>query len=172
MGRNKVHELNRDHIAAPGAELLAGLRLELWKRLRETLGSWEVKPIYACVFGSAARGDGGPDSDIDVLLVRKPLGGDPAPRNGQKGFLGVLSDVIMAMGTTPMTSAESSTWQSQVDELHLSVQRWTGNTLHVVEISFWQWASLSQTDPALFAEVERDAITLAGGALPRTAGAR
>jgi len=35
MGRNRVHELNREHLAAPAAELFAGLRLELWKRLRK-----------------------------------------------------------------------------------------------------------------------------------------
>src|ERR1019366_5244026 len=33
MGRNRVHELNRDHLAAPVAVTLSGLRLELWKAL-------------------------------------------------------------------------------------------------------------------------------------------
>ena len=56
MGRNQVHQLNREHVAAPAAELLAGLRLELWKRLRETLHGWRPRAVYACVFGSAARG--------------------------------------------------------------------------------------------------------------------
>ncbi|MDQ1700206.1 MAG: hypothetical protein QOG34_2069, partial [Frankiaceae bacterium] len=32
MGRNQVHELNRDHIAADAAVLLSGLRNELWGR--------------------------------------------------------------------------------------------------------------------------------------------
>src|ERR1700677_2600020 len=65
MGRNRVHEINNDHVAAPIAKLLAGLRLELWKRMRDELDGWNPKPSFACVFGSAARGDGGPASDID-----------------------------------------------------------------------------------------------------------
>ena len=75
MGRNLVHELNRDHVAAPAAALLADLRLELWKRLRETLSGWAEKPVHAAVFGSAARGDGGPDSDIDLLARPQALPG-------------------------------------------------------------------------------------------------
>jgi DNA-binding transcriptional ArsR family regulator len=58
MGRNRVHELNREHLAAPAAELLSSLRPELWKRFRKTLSTWNPKPVYGCAFGSAARGDG------------------------------------------------------------------------------------------------------------------
>jgi DNA-binding transcriptional ArsR family regulator len=166
MGRNQVHELNRDHIAAAAAEHLAGLRLELWRRLRETLGNWEPKPVYACAFGSAARGDGGPDSDIDVLLVHRPFPGDKPPPNGQEGLADMLSEAFITLGTTRMTGAEAETWQSQVDDLHTKVRRWTGNPLQVVDVSFWQWASPSRTEPALFAEIDRDGITLAGATIP------
>src|SRR4051794_27539339 len=65
MGRNQVHELNREHVAAGVADLLAGLRTVLWQRLREDLARWRPKPLYACVFGSAARGDGDEASDVD-----------------------------------------------------------------------------------------------------------
>ena len=171
MGRNQVHELNRDHIASAAAEHLAGLRLELWRRLRETLGTWEQQPVYSCVFGSAARGDGGPDSDIDILLVHPPLPGEQPPRNRLKDLASVLSEVAMRLATTPMTNAEAETWQSQVDDLHAKIQRWTGNPLQVLDISFWQWASLSRKEPALFAEVDRDAITLVGAPIPRLVGA-
>lgn len=75
MGRNRVHELNREHIAAPVADLLASLRLELWKRLRAKLSAWNPRPVYGCVFGSAARGDGDSGSDIDLLLVHAPFPG-------------------------------------------------------------------------------------------------
>ena len=83
MGRNRVHELNRAHVAAPVADLLAGLRLELWRRLRETVAAWDPKPVYAYVFGSAARGDGGPESDIDLLLVHPPVPGEVVPPQSQ-----------------------------------------------------------------------------------------
>ena len=78
VGRNQVHELNREHVAARAAESLAGLRSELWRRFRDELESWEPTPLYACVFGSAARGDGDESSDIDLLVVRSPLAGDTA----------------------------------------------------------------------------------------------
>src|SRR5215210_5548703 len=39
MGRNQVHELNREHVAAGVADLLAGLRSELWDRFRRELKS-------------------------------------------------------------------------------------------------------------------------------------
>jgi predicted nucleotidyltransferase len=80
MGRNRVHELNRDHVAAPIAVLLASLRLEMWRRLRTRLASWKTKPLYACVFGSAARADGDSNSDVDLLLVHAPFPGDSDPR--------------------------------------------------------------------------------------------
>jgi predicted transcriptional regulator len=56
MGRNLVHELNRDHVAARAALSLADLRLELWKRLRDTLSEWTEKPVHAAVFGLARVG--------------------------------------------------------------------------------------------------------------------
>jgi hypothetical protein len=80
MGRNRVHELNREHVAAPVAEGLADLRLTLWKRFRTALAGWNPKPVYGCVFGSTARGDGDVQSDIDLLLVRAPAAGETDPR--------------------------------------------------------------------------------------------
>ena len=75
MGRNRVHELNRDHVAAHIAEALANLRIELWNRMRDEIGRWKPQPLYACVFGSAAKGDGDITSDIDLLLVHPPHAG-------------------------------------------------------------------------------------------------
>src|ERR1700689_645444 len=37
MGRNQVHELNRDHVAAEIAISLAGLRSTLWENFRREL---------------------------------------------------------------------------------------------------------------------------------------
>ena len=166
MGRNLVHELNRDHVAAPAAALLADLRLELWKRLRETLSGWTEKPVHAAVFGSAARGDGGPDSDIDLLLVHQPFPGDETPRVKTPGWTGFLEALVTA-ATTSSASYSSSfpdtkAWHASVDSLHRSVQRWTGNPLHAVELSTWQWFKLSTSDPALDEDIRRHGIVVAG----------
>lgn len=46
------------------------LRATLIERLKETFAGWDPAPMHASVFGSVARGDGGTDSDFDVLLAR------------------------------------------------------------------------------------------------------
>ncbi len=65
-----LFRLNRRHLAAPMIEALASLRLQLIERLRETIESWELAPLVAVLFGSAARGDASEESDLDILLVR------------------------------------------------------------------------------------------------------
>ena len=162
MGRNLVHELNREHIAAPAAEALAGLRGELWKRIRDSLAGWTLKPVYASVFGSAARRDGGPESDIDLLLVHPNLPGDKRPPNREKGLWGLLNEVALGMVSQAPSATSEAQWHGQVDQLRVKVQRWTGNPLQVVDVSFWQWAEMRSTDPALFEQIARDGVTMAG----------
>ena len=162
MGRNLVHELNRDHVAAPAAIALAGLRTELWKRLRESLGGWALKPVHAAVFGSAARREGGPESDIDLLLVHPHLPGDKRPPKSDRGSWGLLSDIAVGWPPQVAMAANGADWHTQVDQLRAKVQRWTGNPLHVVDVSLWQWVDMRSTDPTLFDQIARDGITVAG----------
>jgi predicted nucleotidyltransferase len=48
---------------------LAGLRFALVEDMRQQIKSWHQPAIAAWLFGSAARGDGDRDSDIDLLSV-------------------------------------------------------------------------------------------------------
>jgi len=160
MGRNRVHELNRDHVAAPVAELFAGLRLELWKRLRETFAGWEPQPLHAAVFGSAARGDGGPESDIDLLLVRPPVPGDAVGRSPT--LAGKMTALLAALAVKPLTDPEGEAWRRQIDYLHEHVRSWTGNPVQVVEISISQWVDRAG-NAQFFLEVDRDGIVLMDG---------
>ena len=162
MGRNLVHELNREHIAAQAAEALATLRGELGRRIRETLAGWTLKPIYASLFGSAARRDGGPESDIDLLLVHPNLPGDKRPPNRERDFLGLLNEVALGMVSQAPSATSVSEWHGQIDQLRAKVQRWTGNPLQVVDVSFRQWAAMRSTDPALFEQITRDGLTMSG----------
>ena len=100
-----LYSLNRDHIAAPAIGLLADLREELVRRLSHSIMAWPVAPVYACLFGSAARGEGSVESDIDLFIVR------PAE-----------------------VGAGNQAWSDQVGRLMRDVSRWTGNNASVSEI--------------------------------------
>jgi hypothetical protein len=161
MGRNLVHELNRDHIAAGIAVQLAGLRLELWHRLRRTLGAWNPKPIQGYVFGSAARGDGDSGSDIDLLLVHALFPGDSDPRRRSNGLVDRLAGATAEFGSDRLTARQASKWRRQVDELHQQVRAWTGNPLQAVEISTLEWADHGRRQSSLWEEITRDGVKVA-----------
>jgi predicted nucleotidyltransferase len=159
MGRNQVHELNREHVAADVAVLLAGLRGALWERFRTEFKTWRVKPLYAAVFGSTARADGDASSDIDLIVVHPPFPGEPKPRLSAN-FRSLVAD---ALGDFAMSSIEvdaGQQWQSQIDGLRGLVAAWTGNALQVVDLSFQEWRHPQEQHLQLLAEIERDGIEL------------
>lgn len=93
-GRANLYRLNRDHLAAPYIEALATLRVQLFERLRSVISAWDVPPRWAMVFGSVARGEAGPLSDLDILVVRsRDVSEDSAEWGGQ---LGLLEDLAAA----------------------------------------------------------------------------
>jgi hypothetical protein len=147
VGRNYVHELNREHVAAPAALILAGLRTELWKRFRDELARWKPRPLLAAVFGSAARGDGDEVSDIDLLLVHPLFPGEPEPAGTGAGLRADEPNAI-------------ARWEGQVDRLRTQVEGWSGNRLQVVDLSFHEWRRASTQQQLLLSEVERDGIYL------------
>lgn len=159
MGRNRVHTLNRDHVAADVAVGLSGLRLAMWNRFRTTLAKWKPRPVYACAFGSAARGDGGPESDVDILLVHPPFPGEEKPPRSAR-FRDVAGNLALDLMLPVTTEADASKWASQVEALHGTVQRWTGNPLQVVDLSAHEWAHRLRLPKGLWAEIERDAVEL------------
>jgi len=128
-----LYTLNREHIAAPIALALADLRGALLERLRGTIGAWAILPAHASLFGSAARGDGDANSDIDLFIVR------PAA-----------------------VSAEEPAWRAQIDALSHDVGRWTGNHAGISELGEDELPRLAAERPPVVEDLERDAITLAG----------
>lgn len=67
-GRAQLIALNRAHILAEPLISLSRARARLIQRLTDELAAWP-QLAGAWLFGSAARGDGSRESDIDLLLV-------------------------------------------------------------------------------------------------------
>lgn len=158
MGRNQVLELNRDHVAAKIAVLLADLRLELWERLRAEVDGWSVKPLVAAVFGSAARGDGDAGSDIDLLLVHPPLPGERRPQRLGAPWATMITDALGK--ATLATERDSTVWESQLDTLRDHVELWTGNPLQIVDLAFSDWRHPDESQRTLLGEVDRDGVVI------------
>lgn len=140
-GSSLLYTLNRQHVAAPAVEILAGLRQEVVVRLRRQLGSWALAPVHASLFGSVARGDGGTASDVDLFIVRS--------RRRTEG---------------------DATWRDQVDTLAADVQGWTGNRAEIVELAQQELVRLRRDRPPIVAELLADAVLLAGRPLERLFG--
>lgn len=160
MGRNQVHELNRDHIAADIAVALANLRPALWERFRVEFKSWKVKPLLACVFGSAARGDGDEASDIDLLLVHPPFPGEPKPSRMNSAVGSQIADAVGSFALASENADDAQRWESQLEGLRDAVERWTGNALQIVDMSFHEWRQPPKAHRALLSEIDDDGIEL------------
>jgi predicted nucleotidyltransferase len=132
-GRAFLFTLNREHLAAPAVELLANLREELLHRIRSAVNGWNVKAHHLSLFGSAARGDGDVDSDIDLFVVR----------------FGAIE-------------SQEPVWREQVDLLSWQVERWTGNPARVVEMEEGDLARLRKERPPVVDELLADAVSLVG----------
>jgi predicted nucleotidyltransferase len=71
-GRARLASLNHEHLAVAPIVALVQLRFRLVEVLKDHLEGWEGLRA-ALLFGSAARGDGTLDSDVDILLVAHDL---------------------------------------------------------------------------------------------------
>jgi predicted nucleotidyltransferase len=89
-GRARLASLNREHLAVAPIVALVQLRLRLVEALKDHLEDWEGLQA-ALLFGSAARGDGHLDSDVDIVLVADDLD-DPTWEEQADG----LRDQILA----------------------------------------------------------------------------
>lgn len=132
-GAALLYSLNREHVAADPIVDLLNLRLRLFERLAAEIQAWQVVPLHASIFGSAARGDGSTSSDIDVFIVR------PA-----------------AVGI------EDAAWRTNLDRLPNLIVTWTGNHAGIAEVAEGDVRRLEHEHPAILEELDRDSITLVG----------
>jgi len=103
-GSANLYQLNRDHVAASWIEGLATLPAQVLGRVRDAINAWEHPPSLVVLFGSVARGDATPQSDLDLLVVR-PTGCDQ----------------------------DDPDWRKQLSELQRTGTAWTGNDTRILE---------------------------------------
>lgn len=132
-GSSSLFLLNREHLAAGAVEILATMRQQLWARIGEHARTWSRHPVAVVVFGSAARGDGTIDSDIDLLVVR-PLGTDDGDQ----------------------------AWQDDLTDLASQVVRWTGNSCEILDRSELELAVMAANGERLLTEIRLDGRALVG----------
>ena len=132
-GRAMLYSLNREHLAAPAVEMLSGIRAELIQRLSSAFETWKLRPVHASLFGSAARGDGDTESDIDLFVIR------PSTAERQEGV-----------------------WHRQLEDLAGKVHRWTGNQAGISEVGEAEVARLRRTKPKVLEALKDDSVTLFG----------
>lgn len=133
VGRAGLYRLNRQHLAAPAIQAIAGQRDELLGRLRNRLATWRPRPDYAALFGSAARGGMSVESDIDLFVVR-PDEIDP----------------------------DDPAWRDQLDALERDVTAWTGNDARVLEYTTSECVRGAREGDAVLVDIAREGIHLLG----------
>ncbi|WP_433016794.1 nucleotidyltransferase domain-containing protein [Kribbella sp. CA-294648] len=134
VGPSVQYKLNRDHLAANAVIELTSLRQRLFDGIRDEIRSWPIQPLHASVFGSAARGDGGVSSDVDLLIVHE------------------FSSV----------EGPEQTWIDQITELGDRVYRWSGNHLQAYELNSEGFLRHVQAGEPIVKDWRRDAITVSG----------
>jgi hypothetical protein len=132
-GHAVLYWLNRTHLAAAAVDVLAHLGSHLRSRIRAEVMTWRIPPVHLSMYGSAARGDGNVDSDIDLFLIRQDQV-DPG----------------------------DSVWQDQLGRLAESIYDWTGNHASYVEQSLEEFRALLASNPPLLMAWRLDAIDLGG----------
>lgn len=132
-GSALLYHANREHVAWPAVQALARLWAEFLDRLRAELATWTPPARSAALFGSAARRDGGTDSDVDIVLVRSPR-----------------------VGT------DDNAWQEQLARLRELVAAWTGNTCQVYDVDGDDLRRHIDARDPIVTEWARDAATVSG----------
>lgn len=132
---SNLYRLNRDHVAAEGILQLARMSATLVARIRAELENWSLPPQAAWLFGSAARGEGTEQSDIDIFLV---------------------------LPASDLDSAAVDIWERQTEVLTEKIMAWSGNRCDVIEMEAAELSSAVERDDLLVRDLREQAVLLAG----------
>lgn len=138
-GRANLYRLNRAHVLAPMLLEAANATGAVRRRLVTDIEAWEIPCLHASLYGSLARGQAGPASDIDVLVVRPDS----------------------------LTSLDEAAWNLQLDGTEAAMHALTGNNLSWLETTASDLQRAEAADEPIFRSWRDDAILLVGEPLPR-----
>ena len=130
-GSARLYVLNREPVAADAVLALLDLRGKLFSRIRDRVAAWTVQPVAAAVFGSAARGDGDLDSDVDVFIIR--------PED---------------------LDADEQGWADQRSDLAERIARWSGNHASLIEATPSQVREMVDREEPIVGDLRRDAVPM------------
>lgn len=127
-----TYRLNRQHLLTPALLSALEVRHQLLARLGEVAGA-VPGVVHASVFGSFARQDGNPDSDIDLFML-----------------------------TDDHVHPDSPEWQISMRDLEEKVYGWTGNRLEMLTLDAAALGTASASGERIVTELRADAITVHG----------
>lgn len=134
--RLNFYSFNRDHVAAGAVIAAMGLRQKLFERIEGSIKSWKIQPVSLAIFGSAARGDGTPESDIDVLIIR-----------------------------SNKVDEDSTVWEEQLYELSHLIYKWSGNHASIIQANEKEIAQMVKDKKSIVKSLKTDALYLVGSNL-------
>jgi predicted nucleotidyltransferase len=132
-----------ENVAAQALTRLASARRTVLADLGRTAAALDPAPVSVIVFGSFARGDGGPSSDLDLVVVR-PDGLDE----------------------------DDLAWRAGIDQWQRNSRRLTGNPVEILEVSASEATRRLRSRQPLWADVQADGIAVHGRSLADLRDAR
>lgn len=138
-GRANLYRLNRSHALAPLILAAVNITADIQRRLTEQINDWAIPCLHAALYGSLARGEAGPQSDIDVLVVRPE----------------------------ELSAADEEAWDAQLAETEAMVHALTGNDLAWLDTTVPDLRRAEAADEPIFRSWRDDAILLTGQPLPQ-----
>lgn len=130
--RGSMYSLNRDHVLADAWLAAIKARGVFLDRFRDAVQSLSPQPLHVSIFGSFARREGGPDSDIDVLFV------------------------------LPRGRAVDDEWEAQVRDLGARVFAWTGNRMEHIAYTEDELLDVVKKKAAIVESWRTEALTVHG----------
>ena len=130
--RGFLYQLNRSHVLAEAIVSATRARTVILDRLTEVVQVLAPSPVSVSLFGSFARGEAGPDSDLDLLIV------------------------------TATDAELGADWEQQLQDLEDQVLAWTGNRLERLVLGIDRLRAAFYRGEPVIVSWHEQAITLTG----------